>query len=192
MSRQPSPSPNHPSHLQNNNTNMYQPPVTAPSSSKQSRQKNYPPGITAGAEDIKYQTKYRELKKKVKEIEFVGHLLSLCPRIPFQYIPLPVYPPSKTSQSGQRQALLEAIVGKEKYTSHEPRKSVSPLQHTYMDLTTLDNLISADTSVQHSIRTSRPSATHPRKAPPRFTPRTRPCFRSTPASTTRTPGVQGT
>ena len=30
-------------------------------------------GITAGAEDVKYQAKYRELKKKVKEIESVSH-----------------------------------------------------------------------------------------------------------------------
>lgn len=29
-------------------------------------------GITAGAEDVKYQAKYRELKKKVKEIESVS------------------------------------------------------------------------------------------------------------------------
>ena len=30
-------------------------------------------GITAGAEDVKYQAKYKELKKKVKEIESVSH-----------------------------------------------------------------------------------------------------------------------
>ena len=29
-------------------------------------------GITAGAEDVKYQAKYRDLKKKVKEIESVS------------------------------------------------------------------------------------------------------------------------
>ena len=29
-------------------------------------------GITAGAEDVQYQAKYRELKKKVKEIESVS------------------------------------------------------------------------------------------------------------------------
>lgn len=29
-------------------------------------------GITAGAEDVKYHAKYKELKKKVKEIEAVG------------------------------------------------------------------------------------------------------------------------
>jgi len=28
-------------------------------------------GITAGAEDAKYQTKYKELKRKVKDIETV-------------------------------------------------------------------------------------------------------------------------
>ena len=32
-------------------------------------------GITAGAEDVKYQAKYRDLKKKVKEIESVSHIL---------------------------------------------------------------------------------------------------------------------
>ena len=37
-------------------------------------------GITAGAEDVKYQAKYRELKKKVKEIESVSHILGQdCP-----------------------------------------------------------------------------------------------------------------
>ena len=34
-------------------------------------------GITAGAEDVKYQAKYRELKKKVKEIESVSHYQSV-------------------------------------------------------------------------------------------------------------------
>ncbi|KAE9409931.1 hypothetical protein BT96DRAFT_773405, partial [Gymnopus androsaceus JB14] len=29
----------------------------------------YPMGITAGAEDVKYQAKYKELKRKVKDIE---------------------------------------------------------------------------------------------------------------------------
>ncbi|KAL0580066.1 hypothetical protein V5O48_001925 [Marasmius crinis-equi] len=33
------------------------------------KSKNAPMGITAGAEDVKYQTKYKELKRKVKEIE---------------------------------------------------------------------------------------------------------------------------
>lgn len=28
-------------------------------------------GITAGAEDVKYQTKYKDLKRKVKDIETV-------------------------------------------------------------------------------------------------------------------------
>ena len=37
-------------------------------------------GITAGAEDVKYQAKYRDLKKKVKEIESVSHILGQdCP-----------------------------------------------------------------------------------------------------------------
>ena len=36
-------------------------------------------GITAGAEDVKYQAKYRELKKKVKEIELVRPTRSRAP-----------------------------------------------------------------------------------------------------------------
>ena len=37
-------------------------------------------GITAGAEDVKYQAKYRDLKKKVKEIESASHILGQdCP-----------------------------------------------------------------------------------------------------------------
>ena len=54
----------------------------APSTSSQSAiskqrslPKNYTPGITAGAEDSKYQAKYKELKKKVKEIELVSILV---------------------------------------------------------------------------------------------------------------------
>ena len=38
-------------------------------------------GITAGAEDVKYQAKYKELKKKVKEIESVSHYAAMTPRI---------------------------------------------------------------------------------------------------------------
>ncbi|KAI0068575.1 hypothetical protein BV25DRAFT_1783467, partial [Artomyces pyxidatus] len=33
------------------------------------KSKAYTPGIAAGAEDAKYKAKYRELKKRVKEIE---------------------------------------------------------------------------------------------------------------------------
>ncbi|KAF9263719.1 hypothetical protein L218DRAFT_959242 [Marasmius fiardii PR-910] len=43
------------------------PPPTTHSS--RSKSKNIPMGITAGAEDVKYQAKYKELKRKVKEIE---------------------------------------------------------------------------------------------------------------------------
>lgn len=41
----------------------------------QTRQKSktFAPGITAGAEDVKYQTKYKELKRKVREIEGVSY-----------------------------------------------------------------------------------------------------------------------
>ncbi|KAL0067674.1 hypothetical protein AAF712_005389 [Marasmius tenuissimus] len=58
MSRNPSPGPlSHP----------IPPPSAAPSARQKS--KNIPMGITAGAEDVKYQAKYKELKRKVKEIE---------------------------------------------------------------------------------------------------------------------------
>lgn len=36
----------------------------------------YQSGIAAGAEDVKYAAKYKELKAKVREIEAVRHLLS--------------------------------------------------------------------------------------------------------------------
>ena len=65
MSRQPSPLP----HSQQ----MYHQIPLAPSSSKQ-KTKSHVAGITAGAEDVKYQAKYKELKKKVKEIELVRRL----------------------------------------------------------------------------------------------------------------------
>jgi hypothetical protein len=75
MSRQPSPGPAHSSH----SLQMYHQPPLAPSSSKQ-KNKPHVPGITAGAEDVKYQAKYKELKKKVKEIELVC-TLSICSAI---------------------------------------------------------------------------------------------------------------
>ncbi|KAK7060380.1 hypothetical protein VNI00_001145 [Paramarasmius palmivorus] len=56
MSRNPSPVPQN---------NLPLPPVQ----SSRSKPKNIPMGITAGAEDVKYQAKYKELKRKVKEIE---------------------------------------------------------------------------------------------------------------------------
>ncbi|PFH51303.1 hypothetical protein AMATHDRAFT_47191 [Amanita thiersii Skay4041] len=56
MSRHPSPGP----------SALHQPPSV---SSRQKQQKPYTIGITAGAEDVKYQTKYKELKRKVKDIE---------------------------------------------------------------------------------------------------------------------------
>ncbi len=50
-----------------------------PTSVQPFRQKSraYASGIAAGAEDVKYAAKYRELKKKVKEIEFVSAAWSL-------------------------------------------------------------------------------------------------------------------
>jgi hypothetical protein len=59
MSRQPSPGPSHF-------------PPSAQHANNRQKSKNYTQGIAAGAEDAKYKTKYRELKKKVKEIETVS------------------------------------------------------------------------------------------------------------------------
>ncbi|TFK68190.1 hypothetical protein BDN72DRAFT_858580 [Pluteus cervinus] len=55
MSRHPSPGPSHPH--------------SAPQPPRQKQQKAYSIGIAAGAEDVKYQAKYKELKRTVKEIE---------------------------------------------------------------------------------------------------------------------------
>ena len=46
-----------------------QPPSATPSARQKS--KAYTTGIAAGVEDEKYQAKYKELKRKVKEIEIV-------------------------------------------------------------------------------------------------------------------------
>jgi uncharacterized protein YlxW (UPF0749 family) len=58
MSRHPSPGSSHPQIFQQ---------VTVPASRQKS--KAYATGIAAGAEDVKYQAKYKELRRKVKEIE---------------------------------------------------------------------------------------------------------------------------
>lgn len=60
MSRHPSPGPS---------SQPAQPPPSI--SARQKPPKPYPIGIAAGAEDVKYQTKYKELKRKVKDIESV-------------------------------------------------------------------------------------------------------------------------
>ena len=65
MSRQPSPAP--PS-LHSNQMYHQQP---LQSSSKQPRTKPFSQNVPGGADDVKYQAKYKELKKKVKEIELV-------------------------------------------------------------------------------------------------------------------------
>jgi hypothetical protein len=59
MSRQPSPGPSHF-------------PQSAQHANNRQKSKNYTQGIAAGAEDAKYKAKYRELKKKVREIETVS------------------------------------------------------------------------------------------------------------------------
>jgi len=51
------------------------------------KSKTFTPGIAAGAEDVKYQNKYKELKRKVKEIEAVS-------------IDAWYFPPYKRSHSG--------------------------------------------------------------------------------------------
>jgi hypothetical protein len=60
MSRQPSPGPSH------------YPQSAQPVVNSRQKSKNYTQGIAAGAEDAKYKAKYRELKKKVREIEMVS------------------------------------------------------------------------------------------------------------------------
>lgn len=65
MSRQPSPGPSQ--------TGSATPAfASAPAPSNRSKPKPFAPGIAAGAEDVKYQAKYKELKRKVKEIEAVS------------------------------------------------------------------------------------------------------------------------
>ena len=44
---------------------------SASTSSSRGKGKAYATGFTANAEDVKYAAKYRDLKKKVKEIEAV-------------------------------------------------------------------------------------------------------------------------
>ncbi|EED82654.1 predicted protein [Postia placenta Mad-698-R] len=70
MSRQPSPGPSIPHMHQPNPLSMYHPPGVAndPRFIQKHRNKTVA-GITAGVEDVKYQAKYKDLKKKVKEIE---------------------------------------------------------------------------------------------------------------------------
>lgn len=48
------------------------PAVSAPVMSTRTRSKAYQSGIAAGAEDVKYAAKYRDLKVKVREIEAVS------------------------------------------------------------------------------------------------------------------------
>jgi hypothetical protein len=59
----PGPAPSHP---------QFQQPAT-PQTVRQ-KAKVYAPGIVAGVEDVKYQAKYKDLKRKVKEIEAVRRL----------------------------------------------------------------------------------------------------------------------
>jgi hypothetical protein len=48
------------------------PPPPAPQRQNTQPPFAHPVGIAAGAEDVKYQAKYKDLKRKVKEIEAVG------------------------------------------------------------------------------------------------------------------------
>ena len=70
-------------------------------------------GITAGAEDVKYQAKYRELKKKVKEIESgCPFQLSVLGCASHMWIPLHLL--------GQRPPVFQASAGKKEYSANEP------------------------------------------------------------------------
>jgi hypothetical protein len=56
--------------------------IPPPPAAARQKQKPHVIGIAAGAEDAKYQAKYKDLKRKVKEIEAVSfqhhkHILSL-------------------------------------------------------------------------------------------------------------------
>lgn len=64
MSRHPSPGPSH--------SAPHIPPQPSAAPSRRSRP-SHSIGIAAGAEDVKYQGKYKDLKRKVKEIEGVSH-----------------------------------------------------------------------------------------------------------------------
>lgn len=63
MSRQPSPGPSQ--------QQPFHPPVAATAPPVRTKSKAYSSGIAAGAEDVKYAAKYKDLKRKVKEIESV-------------------------------------------------------------------------------------------------------------------------
>jgi hypothetical protein len=65
MSRQPSPGPSQPLAAGQVFQAVPPPPI-------RQKSKTFTPGIAAGAEDVKYQAKYKELKRKVKEIEAVS------------------------------------------------------------------------------------------------------------------------
>ena len=100
MSRQPSPGPSHPpSH----------PPFHPTQPSARQRPKPYATGIAAGAEDAKYKTKYRELKKKVKEIEAVSPLTTTPPAVTYVLTP----------HQGQRQIAVQNASGEAQYITHE-------------------------------------------------------------------------
>jgi hypothetical protein len=65
MSHQPSPGPSQPQVV----GQVFQ---AVPPPTIRQKSKTFAPGIAAGAEDVKYQAKYKELKRKVKEIEAVS------------------------------------------------------------------------------------------------------------------------
>ncbi|KAH8118726.1 hypothetical protein DFH11DRAFT_696516 [Phellopilus nigrolimitatus] len=52
-------------------------PPVATSSATRTKSRAYQSGIAAGAEDVKYAAKYRDLKRKVKEIESVSNFSCL-------------------------------------------------------------------------------------------------------------------
>jgi hypothetical protein len=60
--------------------------ISATSANRQ-KSKTYATGIAAGVEDEKYQTKYKELKRKVREIETVCNYNAST----FMYSPVPTF-----------------------------------------------------------------------------------------------------
>ena len=60
------------------NTNQMYHQQALPSSSAKQRTKPFTANLPGGADDVKYQAKYKELKKKVKEIELVRPSAARC------------------------------------------------------------------------------------------------------------------
>jgi hypothetical protein len=134
MSHRPSPGPSYSSH----------PP------SHRLKIKTLVQGISATADDLKYEQKYKVLKKRVREIEFVSH-------------PIPSLLSSLISPPGQRYPPVQNSPSQKMHPTHETRTSVRPLFPS-------SNLVF--TPSQHPLRTlvQRPpfsrKARYPSPSPP--------------------------